>query len=117
MIFEGQSLESLLRAQGVVTGDAWTATWHIDVDRLRALFEDHCVVIRGHLPAHYWPRYKRCSGLPIAGTLCTCQTFGQSAECEHQYFVLGMLARPGERPDLRNTPLIRPMGRKRKADV
>ena len=112
---EGVALERVLMEAGVVTGDAWSEAWSLDTKVLRRLFHDLCVVMKGHLPGEYWPKYRKASQEPREITLCTCPEFAQHAECEHQVFVLGMLARPGESPNLANTPLVRKKGRKRKA--
>ena len=83
---------------------------------LKKHFHTHCVVMTGHLPFAYWPKYKRLTGERKAVTFCTCGCFGQHVECEHQYFALALTAGPGELPDLANAPFVSKRGRKRKLD-
>jgi hypothetical protein len=111
---EGPALEKILVKAGIVLGEPWTDTWSVDFNVARHFFKDLCVVITGHLPGQYWPKYRKLTRERRDTTLCTCAEYVQHAECEHQVFVLGLLASPGEAPDLESTPTIRKKGRKRK---
>ena len=116
LVSEGKRLEDVLCKMGVVTGEAWAEMWSIEVERLTHFFWNHCVVMTGHLASHCWPRYKKETGEKLPVTLCTCQCFGQHLECEHLIYVLGLNAKPGEKPDLGNLPNLPPQrGRPKKA--
>ena len=114
IVSEGQKLERLLIDAGIVEGEALTHSWDVSLEKLRHFFVDHCVVMKGHLPFHYWPKHRRSTQERVAVTLCSCKVFMQNSECEHQYFILGHLAKPGERPDLSMCPEVRHKGRRPK---
>ena len=61
----------------------------ISISELELLFEAHCVVVEGALPAQYCPKIH---GRPTSKgrRLCTCGLFVQRAECPHVYFVAGL---------------------------
>ena len=117
LVAEGEELQRVLYAMGVVSGAPHTAEWSISLDQFSLYCNAHCVVMVGHLPSCYWPKYKRSTQAPMHAPLCTCHVFCQCAECEHQHFVAGLVAPAGEPPDLGNCPDHRRVGRKRKADM
>ena len=84
---------------------------HISISELNLLFEAHCVVVEGALPAQYGPKIH---GRPTSQgrRLCTCGLFVQRAECPHVYFVAGL----NDELDLNNVPEKRKPGRP-KADA
>ena len=82
IVYEGEKLQKTLVHLGIVKGEPYSDNWHVDLQQLTYYFWDHCVVMTGHLPTHYWPKFKRYSRSPVACTLCTCQCFGQHIECE-----------------------------------
>ena len=117
IVAQGKELEKVLLETGIVTGQPHTESWQVDAEQLVRHFDRHCVIMRGHLPRYYWPKYRRGSSDQRDVTLCTCREFARHAECEHQVFVLALCARPGDPPDLENAPTVRKTGRKRKAEA
>ena len=113
LISEGPRLEKLLVDTGIVSGDPGTPEWQVNLEALTHLLHNHCVVMEGHLPTAYWPRYRRATGELRQTIVCTCLEFCQHAECEHQVFVLGLRGGAGA-PVLADAPLVRKKGRKRK---
>ena len=63
----------------------------VDVDVMRALFEDLCVVMLGDFPSEYWPTRRRHCTDALHLPMCTCAPFGLRAICEHVEFVKGLL--------------------------
>ena len=63
----------------------------VDVDVMRALFDDLCVVMLGDFPSEYWPTRRRHSTDALHLPLCTCAPFGLRANCEHVEFLKGLL--------------------------
>ena len=53
---EGSDLDKMMEATGLA------ADGQLDVARLEYLFQDHCAVMRGHLPNSSWPRHRRRGG-------------------------------------------------------
>jgi hypothetical protein len=82
----GHGLKQALKESGVFEGEVA----RVSTTTLKLLFQEHCVVFEGELPASRWPRcYARGqSEAPLL--LCTCLGFGQRAECQHVYFVKGL---------------------------
>ena len=104
-------LEARLLATGIISEEKCSDTLHVDHKSLGRRVDDHCVVMTGHLPAEYWPKYRRRTSEPRAVTLCTCGEFSAHAECEHQLFVLAQEDGPGA-PRLSDAPTKKKLGRK-----
>ncbi|CAE7685615.1 unnamed protein product, partial [Symbiodinium sp. CCMP2456] len=79
---------------------------------LEYLFQDHCAVMRGHLPNSSWPRHRRRGGETVPSLVCSCCTFMMHGECEHVLFVRALLGDPVV--NLKAVPVLRKRGRKRK---
>ena len=86
LLAEGAALEKLLEKSGIVSGEKRSDAWQVNHALLTSFFVHHCVVITGHLPSEYWPKYRRSNSEPRPVSLCTCAEFGQHAECEHVVF-------------------------------
>ena len=115
IVAEGLALQNALEKMQVVVGDSYTADWHINLQNLSTFFVDHCAVMTGHLPSHYWPKYHRLTQEELPLTICTCQMFSQHASCEHQYFVLGLNALPGQPTNFNDMPDVSKKGRPKKS--
>lgn len=84
---EGNALEATLLQTTIVEGELSDGTWSVNIDRVEDYLCRHCVVMCGHLPKAYWPRYRKGSKISEDFLLCTCKWFIQHACCEHVYFV------------------------------
>ena len=64
----------------------------ISTTNIELLFQCHCVVMEGELPATY---FRRCfARRPFkARRICTCASFAQRGNCAHVWFVAAMLGR------------------------
>ena len=103
---EGSDLDKMMEATGLA------ADGQLDVARLEYLFQDHCAVMRGHLPNSSWPRHRRRGGETVPSLVCSCCTFMMHGECEHVLFVRALLGDPVV--NLKAVPVLRKRGRKRK---
>eukprot|EP00439_Symbiodinium_sp_Y106_P017038 s2075_g2.t1 len=63
-----------------------------------------------------WPRVRRRLQQPLPTVLCTCGEFMQHADCEHVVYVKALENFQGAE-NLNNIPVLRPKGRKRKAEA
>ena len=111
---EGKGLEGALQDCQVVTKTDDKLS--LDQEKLAYFFNKHAVVMKGHLPNATWPRQRRRLCVPVDALLCTCVPFQLHAECEHVLFVKGLANDPIV-AKFKNTPINRPRGRKRKADL
>ena len=94
LCLQGPALEKTLGEVGIIRGDRDTATWSVNPDSLEYYWSTHCVVFTGHLSRQYWPLFRSKTHESRDHFLCTCMTFVQHAECEHQYFFLHLRGLP-----------------------
>ena len=86
----------------------------LDLPALQFYLNKHCCVMKGHLPDSCWPRLRRKLQTAFPSIVCTCLEFMLHGDCEHVVFIKAV---EGEgNIDLRNIPVVRTPGRKRKAD-
>ena len=78
---EGSELENVLLRTGIVTGSKAGKDWTVNVDKLAAHLKTHCVVMHGHFPCPYWPKFKRITGKQLDAVLCSRAGFVQHAGC------------------------------------
>ena len=111
---DGSQLHDALRKCNIVEGACGHET--LNVQLLERFLDGHCAVIRGHMADALWPRVRRKLQKAMPSTVCTCLSFMQHADCEHIVYVKAMEG-DEDAEDLRAIPVLRPKGRKRKADL
>ena len=75
LLLGGKDLDAALEQSNVLSEAG------VHTEQLQLLFELHCIVLQGVLPARY---FKRCYGRGHATRrVCTCGTFVQRGNCPH----------------------------------
>ena len=87
LLLGGRDLKAALREGGVF--ETTPEGERLSTSSLSVLFQCHCVVIAGALPASYFPRcYARRQY--ASRRVCTCSTFAQRSHCPHVWYVAAL---------------------------
>ncbi|CAE7390174.1 unnamed protein product [Symbiodinium necroappetens] len=109
---DGAALKNQLLQAGILKSENGQES--LELPALQFYLNKHCCVMKGHLPDSCWPRLRRRLQTAFPSVVCTCLEFLLHGDCEHVAFIKAL---EGEgNVDLRNIPVVRTAGRKRKAD-
>lgn len=117
MTAQGEKLKQGMSDTGLSTTHSNKTHPLLEVRPLEIFFKFHCAVIEGHLPTTLWSNVHKKLHNDGAKTLCSCHAFSLHGNCEHVIYVKALNNVDDYATKLAEVPLVRPKGRKRKAQL